>query len=86
MRVRSYGSAIEIDHIVALELGGSNDIANLFPEHAQTRPGYHTKDRLENRLHRMVCDGRIALAAAQRAIASDWVALYKRVFGAPATR
>jgi len=32
MAARRYGRTIEIDHIVSLELGGSNDIANLFPE------------------------------------------------------
>ena len=32
LRPRRYGSTLEIDHIVSLELGGSNDIANLFPE------------------------------------------------------
>ena len=38
MPARGYGYTIEIDHIVALELGGSNDIANLFPG-ARIRPG-----------------------------------------------
>jgi hypothetical protein len=77
---RAYGSTLEIDHIVSLELGGSNDIANLYPEKAKPRPGFHEKDRLENLLHERVCSGRISLAAARRQIASDWVRLYKRTF------
>jgi hypothetical protein len=76
-----YGSALEIDHIVALELGGSNDIANLYPEKLNAAPGYRVKDRLENRLHAMVCAGTITLRAAQVGIATNWQALYKRVFG-----
>jgi hypothetical protein len=56
---RLYGRTLEIDHIVALELGGSNDIANLFPEEANAHPGYRAKDRLENALADMVCRGAI---------------------------
>jgi hypothetical protein len=74
MAARSYGHALEIDHIVPLELGGANDIANLYPE-----SGYHPKDRLENRLHALVCSGAMQLRAAQRAIARNWRALYTRV-------
>ncbi len=80
-----YGSTLEIDHIVSLELGGSNDIANLYPEKATLpggAPGYHVKDKLENRLHDMVCDGEIGLRSAQRQIASNWQTLYDKVFGA----
>jgi hypothetical protein len=76
-----YGNALEIDHIVSLELGGSNDIANLFPEKLNARRGYRVKDRLENRLHAMVCAGSIELRAAQRGIAANWQRLYERVFG-----
>jgi Protein of unknown function (DUF3761) len=76
-----YGSALEIDHIVSLELGGSNDIANLYPEKLDAGPGYRVKDRLENRLHAMVCAGTITLHAAQVGIATNWQALYKRIFG-----
>ncbi|MHB8470005.1 MAG: HNH endonuclease signature motif containing protein [Gaiellaceae bacterium] len=72
---RAYGHALEIDHIVPLELGGSNDPANLYPERV-----YQQKDRLENRLKALVCAGRIELRAAQRAIAADWQALYAKVF------
>ena len=76
-----YGTSLEIDHIVSLELGGSNDIANLFPERAGASPGYHVKDRLENALHDRVCSGQMTLRYVQRAIASNWQLLYRRVFG-----
>ena len=60
----------ELDHLVSLELGGSNDAANLWPESPATP---NPKDKVENALHRAVCEGRVSLAAAQRAIASDWL-------------
>jgi len=78
LQPRGYGSTLEIDHIISLELGGSNSIANLYPERA---PGYHLKDKLENRLHDMVCSGRIALRAAQTGIARNWQGLYANAFG-----
>jgi Protein of unknown function (DUF3761) len=81
MQARLYGRTIEIDHIVSLELGGSNDIANLFPELGSGSADYHVKDRLENRLHDLVCAGRLGLRAAQTQIAANWTALYSRVFG-----
>ena len=56
---------MEIDHIVSLELGGSNDIANLYPEKANANPGYHVKDKLENKLHDLVCDGTMTLRSVQ---------------------
>jgi hypothetical protein len=80
-----YGCAIEIDHIVPLELGGSNAIANLFPEPGSGAANYHAKDALENRAKSMVCVGRLSLRTARRGFARNWEALYHRVFGhAPA--
>jgi hypothetical protein len=76
-----YGRTLEIDHIVSLELGGSNAIANLFPEEEDAHPGYRVKDRLENRLHALVCGGAMTLRSAQRRIASNWQSLYRKVFG-----
>ena len=64
-------SHYEYDHLVSLELGGApNDPRNLWPE-----PGKipNPKDRVENRLHRDVCDHKITLIVAQRQIAKDWV-------------
>jgi hypothetical protein len=78
---RRYGRTLEIDHIVSLELGGSNSIANLFPEPGAGAASYHVKDKLENRLHALVCSGALRLREAQRQIATDWEALYRRVYG-----
>jgi hypothetical protein len=72
----------EVDHLISLELGGSNDIKNLWPQSYTTLPwNAHVKDKLENRLHAMVCKGQITLADAQKAIATDWVAAYQKYIG-----
>ena len=82
LKAKSYGSALEIDHIVSLELGGSNDIANLYPERAAPAPGYHVKDKLENTLHKLVCTAHtMTLRQAQRAIATNWRKAYVDAFG-----
>ena len=76
-----YGRSVEIDHIVPLELGGSNSIANLYFEPGSGAANYHAKDRLENKLHDMVCGGSITLRRAQKQIATNWKTLYRNVFG-----
>ena len=70
----------EVDHLVSLELGGSNDRSNLFPEAATPTPGSHQKDKLENALHSEVCSGKITLATAQHLISTNWVAAYHARF------
>jgi hypothetical protein len=67
----------EVDHLISLELGGSNDIANLWPEPADPRPGFHEKDKVENYLHDQVCNGSMSLQDAQYKIANDWFTVYK---------
>jgi hypothetical protein len=62
----------EVDHLISLELGGSNNISNLWPEAAEPHPGFHEKDQVENYLHREVCNGQMALRDAQKIIAHDW--------------
>lgn len=62
----------EMDHLISLELGGSNDLKNLWPEAAQPVPGFHEKDQVENYLHDQVCSGKMQLKDAQHAIAINW--------------
>ena len=69
----------EVDHLIPLALGGSNDIANLWPESAEPRPGPDEKDRVENYLHDQVCSGAMPLQQAQTEIATNWVGVYQRM-------
>lgn len=79
-RLRDY----EEDHLVSLELGGSpTSPRNLWPQphHVIGGWGSYAKDRLEDRLHTLVCRDRLPLQEAQRAIATDWIDAYKRFVG-----
>jgi hypothetical protein len=69
------GSAgdFEEDHLIPLELGGSpTSPQNLWPEPG---PSPNPKDAVEDAANHAVCDGRLTLAAARQAIASNWIAL-----------
>ena len=71
----------EVDHLISLELGGSNSIKNLWPQSYLTQPwNAHVKDKLENELHHQMCNGSISMATAQHDIATDWIAAYKKYF------
>ena len=71
----------EVDHLISLELGGSNSVKNLWPESYLTRPwNAKVKDQLENELHAEICSGKIDMKTAQQEIATDWIAAYKKHF------
>ncbi|UWX63036.1 hypothetical protein [Deinococcus rubellus] len=85
---RSYGvtshqpGEYEIDHLISLELGGSNSVKNLWPESYVTKPlNAHVKDSLENKLHALACNGTISMQVAQQAISRDWTAAYVQYVG-----
>ncbi len=85
---RSYGitsrqpGEYEIDHLISLELGGSNSIRNLWPESFITQPlNAHVKDTLENKLHELVCAGQLPLEQAQKEISENWVEAYRKYVG-----
>jgi hypothetical protein len=73
-------TTVEYDHLIPLELGGDpNDPANLWAEpndNPLATSFNNAKDLLENRLNAMVCSGQMTLAAAQVAIATNWIAAY----------
>lgn len=59
-----------VDHVISLELGGSNDISNLA---AQTKADAHRKDLFENALHKRVCGvSAFPLDSAQHVIWMEW--------------
>ncbi len=59
-----------LDHLVPLELGGANNVRNLWP---QPRSEAKDKDRIEKALHAAVCSGQLPLIDAQQRIERDWV-------------
>lgn len=65
-------SNYEVDHLISLELGGSNDISNLFPESHLIKNNSYTKDAFENYLHKQICTGKLSITDAQYEIATDW--------------
>jgi len=71
-------SNYEIDHLISLELGGSNDISNLFPESYTITNGARVKDTFENYLHSQVCKGLMILEEAQKEISGDWLSYYQQ--------
>jgi hypothetical protein len=68
--------AYELDHFIPLELGGSNDEKNLFPE---LDPYFHYKDKVENYLHDQVCNHGMSIIDAQNQIKTDWYAVYLQI-------
>jgi hypothetical protein len=85
---RSYGitsdadGQYEVDHLIPLEIGGANDIRNLWPEPAEPRPGFHEKDKLEDALHALICNGSLDIHVAQQEVIHNWFASYQlRVLG-----
>ncbi len=69
----------EFDHFIPRELAGADDVNNLWP---QLWVDARKKDRLETRLHVLVCSGQLSLEDAQGEIRRDWRAAYARyVFG-----
>lgn len=83
---------LEGDHVVPIEAGGNpgaylvngrwqpaSPLTNFWPE-AWTRDdglGARAKDLTENAIRRSICSGELTLDEGQRAIAVDWVAIYR---------
>ena len=75
----------ELDHLVPLTVGGApSDPRNLWPEphHVIGGWGSYAKDRLESRMHTLLCHGEVTLEQARAAFVPNWIEGYKRYVGA----
>jgi len=78
---RGHRKGLRIDHLVPLEIGGANDVRNLWP---QSLGDSKRKDEVEDALRVAVCVSHtLTLASAQAAIARNWTAT---PVGLPAVR
>ena len=69
---RGHRKGLRIDHLVPLEIGGANDVRNLWP---QSLGDSKRKDEVEDALRVAVCvKHTLTLASAQAAIARNWTA------------
>jgi hypothetical protein len=71
----------EVDYLITPDLGGTESIRNLWPQPYSVRWNAHVKDKLEQRLHELVCDRKLDIATAQHDIAVDWIAAYRKYIG-----
>ena len=79
----------EIDHLIPLCLGGSDDPSNLWPQprrRIEATWNAEAKDRLERKVCDLTCAGQNDdITAAQEDFASDWIAAYQKYFEARST-
>jgi hypothetical protein len=67
----------ELDHLISLELGGADTLANIWPQCgpsgvALPQRFFKEKDTVENFLAMQVREGQMDLSEAQKGIATDW--------------
>jgi hypothetical protein len=80
----AHGKTCEIDHLISREVGGADDEKNLWPQAYGSTPwNAHLKDKLENRLHKEMCNGKITLQQAQDMLVNDWRLAYRKYYGEP---
>jgi hypothetical protein len=68
----------ELDHLIPLSLGGTNDPDNVWPMPPSKIMGPEQKKALDLKLHQLVCDKTLKLKDAQDAIKKDWVKAYNQ--------
>jgi hypothetical protein len=82
-RLNKYEVGYNVDHLIPVRLGGSNSTTNLWPQPLAGEWCWQRKNKLEHRLRKLVCSGRLALKQAQQEIAADWIRAYKKYVGWP---
>ncbi len=63
-------SFYQVDHLIPLELGGDpTSIENIWPQRIESA---ERKDRVEDKLHELVCSGQMSIGVAQQRIRENW--------------
>lgn len=70
----------KIDHLIPLSIGGSNAIENLWPHEYGADWSVFEKTRLEIRLRKEVCFGKMPIDEAQECIRKDWTKCFERFY------
>jgi hypothetical protein len=71
-------SGRELVQLIPSSLGGTNDKENLWPLPNSREFGPTQKKALDDRLHKMVCDGSLDLKTAQQSLKKNWMEAYKK--------
>ena len=95
-KVPEHPGNYEVDHLISIEIGGSNDIKNLWPQSYLTKPwNSNVKDRLEDFMaagvrHAFKKSGPAAAEALlhqyQHEIASNWTNAFLKYIGPPPSK
>lgn len=67
----------EVDHRIALSSGGSNDITNLKLQSYSGSCNALDKDKLEMKIHSLICKQQLAVVIAQDILYNHWEEGYK---------
>lgn len=78
-------SDYELDHDMSISSGGNPyDINNLWLQpwyNTATRLGAYSKDRVERKVHKDICSGKITLEQGRQVFIEGWEKEYNRVYG-----
>jgi hypothetical protein len=78
----SKSSLYELDHDASIEDGGSpTDPRNLSLQPYFGPRNAHDKDKVEDRIHALICSGKISLNQGFGELTSNWVAAYRKYVG-----
>lgn len=78
-----HGRRYEVDHLIPRSLGGADVVSNLWPQCYSGPWNALLKDRLEVRVSKELCAGRLSKKQAHKFFTGDWRQAYRRFFGEP---
>lgn len=72
----------ELDHDASIEDGGSpTDLGNLSLQPYFGQYNAHQKDKVEDKIHELICNGTITLDQGYTDLTTNWIAAYRKYVG-----